>query len=84
MISTFQLGALGNLIGWDGIIVLGVQIAFVVGFVLLVRFLIRRGATDQSGGALETRLHKLDSLRHRGAISEAEYQDQRRRILSRV
>ncbi len=68
--------------GLDGFIILGAPI--LIGLILIVRFFVRMSTSDQSGSTPEARLQKLDSMRGSDAITEAEYQEQRRRILSQV
>jgi hypothetical protein len=59
--------------------ILAIDAAVVVGVILLIRFFIRNRSVTP-----ELRLRKLDTLLSEGLITEAEYQDQRRRILSNI
>ncbi len=70
--------------GWDVLIIVVVPVVIyglpIIGLVLLVRYLARQKVVTPP----EQRLQKLDALRGAGSITEAEYQDQRRRVLSEI
>ena len=84
MMSPSLLGSFSNIMGLDGLVIFLIQIAFVVGLVLLVRFFVRKSASERSGGTTESRLAQLEAMRSGRTITEAEYQEQRRRILSQI
>jgi hypothetical protein len=54
------------------------------GNVLLFRFLVRKKTSSHPAATPEERLEKLVSMRSAGSITEGEYQEQRRRILSEI
>ena len=87
MSTSLSLASFSNLAGPDLIIIFFV-LAFwggiIAGIVFLVRFFTRRNATTNTNATPEQRLQRLDSLRSSGSITESEYQEQRRRILSQV
>ncbi len=73
-----------GLMGLDGLIILVVMVVIygmpIVGLILLVRFLARHKKTASP----ERQLQKLDEMRGAGSITEAEYLDHRRRVLSEI
>jgi hypothetical protein len=64
-----------------GIVFWGVLIG---GNLLLARFLSRKKTSGHPTTTTDERLQKLDSMRNAGSITDGEYQEQRRRILSEV
>ncbi|MEA3189096.1 MAG: hypothetical protein QOD99_2926 [Chthoniobacter sp.] len=87
MIACLPLANFYNLAGPDLIViffVLAFWFGLIAGIVLLVRFLVRRKTDDRATNKPEQRLQQLESLRSSGSITDSEYQEQRRRILSQV
>ena len=83
--STTHLASFGNLFGPDMIIIVGLQfVAVIVVIFLLVRYLTRRGTAQQTGNQPEARLGKLDAMHRNGLLSNEEYEQQRRRILTEI
>ena len=80
----FPLGAFGLFFGPDMVILGGLQVLFIVGLVLLARFLARRGRTAGTKPPKAPRLRTLEALRQDGVVSEAEYAEQRRRIVAEI
>ena len=78
------LANLGSFLGLDGLIIMVASLVIygvpVIGLVLLVRYLARTRVVVPP----EQRLQKLDEMRSAKSITEAEYQEQRRRVLSEI
>ena len=82
--SILPLGSFGNLFGPDMMIIAVLNVLVVLGIVWLVRFLMRGGTSGHPARSPDERLQKLDALRRAGLVTDAEYGEQRRRILAEI
>jgi hypothetical protein len=80
------ISSLFNVGGPDLLIIL--LLAFIIlgifAIIRVVRFMARPKSTSLMSSTPEERLRKLESMRSSGTITDNEYQEQRRRILSEV
>ena len=89
MNAFFPLASLGKFSSPGVTLLFGLELIFivmvlVVGTIVLVVSLVRRGTSRKVSASLEDRLRKLDALRRTDSISEDEHAQQRRRILAEV
>ena len=83
----FLLSSFGNLFGPDAIIIFLILLILgvpTIGVIALVLYLCRRESTKRPPLTTAERLHELELLKQQNLVSDAEYEEQRRRIISGV